>query len=54
VKVLVEGKTRAQITRFDGDTPHFTVEAIPLPDPDERSVEWRRSCARSRACSRPT
>ena len=39
VKVLVEGKTRAQITRFDGDTPHFTVEAIPLPDPDERSVE---------------
>ena len=39
VKVLVEGKTRAEITRFDGAVPHFTVEVRSLPDPDERSVE---------------
>ncbi|MBL8620104.1 MAG: endopeptidase La [Myxococcales bacterium] len=39
VKVLVEGKTRAEITRFEGAVPHFTVEVATWPDPDERSVE---------------
>lgn len=39
VKVLVEGKSRAEITRFEGAVPHFTVEVATMPDPDERSVE---------------
>ncbi|MBK7191239.1 MAG: endopeptidase La [Myxococcales bacterium] len=39
VKVLVEGKARAEITRFEGAVPHFTVEVATWPDPDERSVE---------------
>ncbi|MBK9035703.1 MAG: endopeptidase La [Myxococcales bacterium] len=39
VKVLVEGKTRCEITRFDASVPHFSVEVEPMPDPDERSVE---------------
>ena len=39
VKVLVEGKTRAEITRFEGAVPHFSVEVRTWPDPDERGVE---------------
>ncbi len=39
VKVLVEGKARAEISRFESATPHFVVEAAPLVEPDERSVE---------------
>jgi ATP-dependent Lon protease len=39
VKVLVEGKARAEISRFESATPHFVVEATPLVEPDERSVE---------------
>ncbi|MEZ4402973.1 MAG: endopeptidase La [Kofleriaceae bacterium] len=39
VKVLVEGKARAAIHRFESSTPHFVVEASALAEPDERSVE---------------
>jgi len=39
VKVLVEGKSRTTITRFESSTPHFSVEVAPIVEPDERSVE---------------
>ncbi len=39
VKVLVEGKGRAQITSFEQSTPYFSVEVEDIPEPDERSLE---------------
>jgi ATP-dependent Lon protease len=39
VKVLIEGRARAEIIRFDGGNPHFTVEVTTVTEPDERSVE---------------
>ena len=39
VKVLVEGKARATILRFESSSPHFAVEVTPIVEPDERSVE---------------
>src|SRR5215510_6464357 len=34
VKVLVEGKARASITRFENSAPHFAVEVQTLIEPD--------------------
>ena len=51
VKVLVEGKARAEITRFEGAVPHFTVEVATWPDPDERSVAPWPSCRPIRCSS---
>src|SRR5882762_5450593 len=39
VKVLVEGRKRAAIRRFEGTEGFFTVEVEELPDVAERSVE---------------
>ena len=39
VKVLVEGKSRAAITRFVRSEPFYTCEVEVLPDGDDRSVE---------------
>ena len=39
VKVLVEGKSRAQIDRYRGSDPYFSVEITELPDSEESNAE---------------
>src|SRR3954469_6659803 len=39
VKVLVEGKRRARITRFVSTESYFMVEAEDVPEADEKTVE---------------